>query len=187
MHLRCFLSFLYVVLTELFYPVFVLSLIGACYLGFALIHLPYDKLIHFSTFCLLTLEFFFVFDTQYKSLKVLRNITLIICTFGGSVGLEIIQNLVNPKRVFDVYDIVANILGSLLGLGISVGYVTWSKNRARHKRSSYRQLNTHIIEASEDDGDESTDQNSLDIRERADTQSFTNEDYVNIQLEDVKH
>ena len=68
-----------------------------------------------------------MFDTQYKSLKVLRNITLIICTFGGSVGLEIIQNLVNPKRVFDVYDIVANILGSLLGLGISVGYVTWVK------------------------------------------------------------
>ncbi|CAX45440.1 conserved hypothetical protein [Candida dubliniensis CD36] len=172
------------------YPVlilFVFSLIGACYLGFASIHLPYDKLIHFTTFCVLTLEFFFVFDTQYKSLKVLRNITLIICTLGGSVGSEIIQNLVNPKRVFDIYDIVANILGSLLGLGLSVGYVTWSKNRARQKRINYRQLNTHIIEVPDDDDEESTDQDSTDIQERADAQSYSSEDYVNIQLKDVKH
>ena len=67
-----------------------------------------------------------MFDTQYKSLKVLKhhiNYLYIWRKCGSGNNTEPSQ----PKRVFDVYDIVANILGSLLGLGISVGYVTWVK------------------------------------------------------------
>lgn len=149
---------------------------GAGYLGFALIHLPHDKLIHFTTFCILTIDFYFIFDTHYKSLKILRGVTLVICTFGGSVSLEIIQNVVNPSRVFDVYDILANILGSLFGLGLSIGFMAWRKNTARQERVRYRQLNTQIIgQDDEEDGEDS----EINIS--------TNEDYVNIQLQDIKN
>lgn len=166
---------------------FIITLLGAGYLGFALIHLPHDKLIHFSTFCILTIEFYFIFDTHYRSLKVLRGVTLVICTFGGSVSLEIIQNVVNPKRVFDVYDIIANILGSLLGLGISVGIMAWKKNTARQERIRYRQLNTQIIGQDEDDEDTEMDTTmDTELPIETDSSVSASDDYVNIQLQDVK-
>ena len=148
-------------------PVFILSLLLAGYLGFALIHLPHDKLIHFLTFFILTMEFYFIFDTKNKSLKVLRLVTLVVCTFGASIGLEIVQSLINPARVFDVYDILFNVLGSLLGLGLSSGYQTWMVRRARLKRIRYRQLQTDVQEQSSDIDDP------------------PNEEYVNIQMKDV--
>ncbi|RCK63974.1 Uncharacterized protein C11E3.10 [Candida viswanathii] len=173
------------------YPVlilFVITLIGAGYLGFALIHLPHDKLIHFTTFCILTIEFYFIFDTHYRSLKVLRGVTLVVCTFGGSVSLEIIQHTVNPSRVFDVYDILANILGSLLGLGISVGFMAWRKNTARQERIRYRQLNTQIIGQDEDEDEDTEGDTTMEteLPNHADTSLSASEDYVNIQLQDVK-
>ncbi|EMG49504.1 hypothetical protein G210_5728 [Candida maltosa Xu316] len=163
-----------------FHIVFVVTLIGAGYLGFASIHLPHDKLIHFSTFCILTIEFYFIFDTHYKSLKVLRYITLLLCTFGGSVSSEIIQNAVNPTRIFDVYDILANVIGSLVGLGLCIGFMTWKKNKAKKDRIRYRQLNTHII-GGDDDDDDDDDESEVDST----IEMSSNEDYVNIQLQEV--
>lgn len=83
-------------------------------------------------------------------MKVLRLVTLVVCTFGASIGLEIVQSLINPARVFDVYDILFNVLGSLLGLGLSSGYQTWMVRRARLKRIRYRQLQTDVQEQSSD-------------------------------------
>lgn len=143
-------------------PVFILSLLVAGYLGFALVQLPHDKAVHFVTFLVLTVEFYFVFDTKYKSLRALRLITLGVCTIGASIGLEIVQSLVNPARVFDVLDIACNVVGSLVGLGLSSGYQTWMVRRARAQIMRYRQLQTDI--------------------EEPDT---TEEEYVNIQMNDV--
>lgn len=93
-------------------------MIAAGYLGFALIHLVHDKLIHFATFAILTAEFYFIFNT--KAVKLLRLITLMICTLGASVLLEMIQHIVNPARVFDVKDIYCNVGGSIVGLLASI-------------------------------------------------------------------
>lgn len=113
------------------------------------------------------MELYFIFDTKNKSLKVLRFVTLLVCTFGASIGLEIVQSLVNPARVFDVFDILFNFLGSLLGLGLSSGYHTWMVRRARSKRTRYRQLETDVQEQS------------------SDIDNPPNEEYVNIQMKDV--
>lgn len=129
-----------------------MSLIGAGYLGFALIQLPHDKLIHFSTFLILTVEFYFLFDTNHKSLKTLRYITLLVCTFGGSIALEIIQSLVNLHRVFDLYDILFNVLGSSLGVLICSVCDTWLAKKQRRNR--YRLLRTVDIVPEADDDDD---------------------------------
>lgn len=88
------------------------------------------------TFLILTVEFYFTFHTNRKQLKMLRYITLLVCTVGAGVGLEIIQNIVNSSRAFDINDIFCNILGSLVGVGVSSGYLIWtSKNKRPHKQS----------------------------------------------------
>lgn len=113
-------------------PVFALSLAAAAYLGFALISLPYDKLVHFCVFLVLTIEFYYVFDT--KNIRRLRLATFFVCTIGASVGLEIVQEMVNPSRVFDPVDIAFNVTGSLLGLIVATTTHHWALVRARRLR-----------------------------------------------------
>lgn len=89
--------------------------------------MKHDKLIHFTTFATLTIEFYFVFET--KSLRTLRAFTFLICTCGASISLEIIQHVVNPKRIFDIVDIFYNVGGSLIGLVLSVLVQQFRKKR----------------------------------------------------------
>lgn len=130
-------------------------------MGFASIQLPHDKWIHYCTFLILSLEFYFIFDTQNKNVKTVRSLTVIICTVSGSVGLEIVQSLVNPSRTFDIYDIASNVLGSLTAVGIAWGYQSWQIKKARNERLRYRKLH-HVAQ---------------DLPET--------EDYVNIEMSDV--
>lgn len=87
---------------------------------------------------MLTTEFFFIFNTKRKELKMLRYITILVCTGGAGIGLEILQNFVNPTRVFDINDIFCNIAGSLVGVGVSSGYLMWIIKNKRPQRQSYR-------------------------------------------------
>lgn len=104
-------DYLYGVLTL----VFVATLLVAAYLGFALVSFGYDKALHFLVFGILTAEFYFLFEIR-KPWKL----TLVVMTFGASISLEFLQNLVNPKRIFDYEDILYNIMGSAIALVICV-------------------------------------------------------------------
>lgn len=84
---------------------FCITLLVAAYLGFALIHLKHDKLVHFVTFVLLTVELFLLSE---KSRHQIMAVTTMLC---ACVALEYIQSFVNPSRVFDLKDILANVCG----------------------------------------------------------------------------
>ena len=112
----------------------VVTLAAAAYLGFSLVLLGHDKAIHYATFLALTAEFYMVFDTQHKLLRTVRLVTFIVCTVICSVVLEIIQPYVNPKRIFDLKDIVANVTGSLTGLALCSGYDYYTIRRLRANR-----------------------------------------------------
>ena len=85
----------------------------------------------------LTVEFYFIFNTKRKELKMLRYITRLVCTGGAGIGLEILQSVVNPTRVIDINDILCNIAGSLVGVGISSGYLMWIMKNKRPQKQSY--------------------------------------------------
>lgn len=68
----------------------------------------------------------------------MRYITLLVCSVGAGVGLEILQNIVNPIRVFDINDIICNISGSLAGVGVSSMYLIWAMKNKRSQRHCYR-------------------------------------------------
>ncbi|RLV94528.1 hypothetical protein JA1_001748 [Spathaspora sp. JA1] len=84
------------------------------------------------------MEFYLVFNTKHKSSTVLRMITFLICTCGASVSSEIIQHVVNPTRVFDIFDILFNIGGSLCGLTICCVFQDWRIQRTKKLKFRYK-------------------------------------------------
>lgn len=98
-------------------------------------HLINDKLLHVITFFLLTIVFYWIVDTNRRRIL---NMTLAVCTLALGVGSEFIQSFLPNDRDFDMYDIVANIVGSLAGLGLCSWY---------HKRMLERRRQTKTYNA----------------------------------------
>ncbi|KAF1987613.1 hypothetical protein K402DRAFT_445765 [Aulographum hederae CBS 113979] len=98
-------------------------LLLAGYLGLAPVTLPSwnqsDKVLHFVTFFLLTLCFYWIIETNRR--RTLQ-FTIFGCTLVLGVGSEIAQALLPNGREFDPYDIVANAIGSLAAVGICTWY-----------------------------------------------------------------
>jgi len=98
-------------------------ILAAAYLGLAPSTIPTisqsDKVLHFVTFFLLTICFYWILETNKR-----RNLqlTLLVCTLVLGVGSEVAQGLLPNGRAFDIFDIAANIAGSLAGLGASLWY-----------------------------------------------------------------
>lgn len=98
-----------------------LAIVPVGYLGLGDVALKYDKVAHFVVFMIMSLLTFMCLSfVEYK----LRIYWFIICIFGccgiAAIGSEFLQHLVNPNRMFDIYDIYANLFGSIVGLSIGM-------------------------------------------------------------------
>jgi hypothetical protein len=71
------------------------------------------------TFFALTIAFYWVVDTGRRRTL---NLTLAVCTAGLGVGSELLQAFLPNGRAFDVLDVVANLVGSLAGVGLCSWY-----------------------------------------------------------------
>ncbi|KAK4676090.1 hypothetical protein QC764_508970 [Podospora pseudoanserina] len=119
-----------------FAGVFTLLLLLSAYAGLSTLQLSpslplNDKALHFLTFFLLTLAFYWVIDTTRRRTL---NLTLAICTVGGGIGSEILQGLLPNGREFDPYDVVANLVGSLGAVGLCSWYHKRMLERKRQRR-----------------------------------------------------
>jgi len=83
-------------------------------------------------FLLLTMCFYWILDTNKR--RALQ-LTLFVCTFGMSVGSEIIQGLIPNGREFDPFDIVANVAGSGCAIVICQWYHKRMLERKRQSKS----------------------------------------------------
>lgn len=102
-----------------------------------------DKVLHFATFFLLTLVFYWILDTNRRRTL---NLTLTVCTFVLGVGSEFLQGFLPNGREFDFYDIVANVVGSLA----SIGLCSWYHKRMLERK---RRTKTYAPVPGEDDED----------------------------------
>ncbi|CAK7207590.1 hypothetical protein SEUCBS139899_010400 [Sporothrix eucalyptigena] len=118
-----------------FAGIFFLLLVVAGYAGLSSLQLGdiiNDKVLHFITFFVLTVAFYWIVDTSRRRTL---NMALIVCTGGLGVGSEVLQGLLPDNgRVFDAMDIVANILGSLAALGLCSWYHKRMLERKRHRK-----------------------------------------------------
>jgi VanZ family protein len=122
---------------------FFILLLLSSFLGLSAVQIPNvnDKALHAVTFFLLTLVFYWIIDGSRR--RVL-NLTLTTCTVVLGVGSEFLQAILPNGRVFDLYDIVANIVGSLAALALCSWY---------HKRMLERKRGRKYHLVSGEDGD----------------------------------
>ncbi|KAI4722821.1 hypothetical protein E4T48_00984 [Aureobasidium sp. EXF-10727] len=135
-----------------FAAAFVVLLFIAASLGLAPNRLPQykqsDKVLHFVTFFLITLCFYWIIETNRR--RVIH-FTLVACTVGLSIGSEIPPlrhvKLISTQngREFDPYDILANVVGSLLALLAC----SWYHKRMLERRRAAR--NYHMVPGEEQD------------------------------------
>ncbi|KAG9230316.1 hypothetical protein BJ875DRAFT_520491 [Amylocarpus encephaloides] len=78
-----------------------------------------DKALHALTFFILTTCFYWILDTSRRRNL---NLTLLVCTGILGIGSEFLQGFLPNGREFDIYDIVANVVGSLGALGLNSWY-----------------------------------------------------------------
>ena len=126
--------------------VFALLLLLAGYAGLTSQQLtsPYvnDKALHLLTFFLLTVAFYWIIDTTRRRTL---HFTLVACTGCLGVGSEILQAILPNGREFDLFDVVANLVGSLLGLAVCGWYHKRMLERRRQRRYT-------AVPGEEDDG-----------------------------------
>ncbi|TVY94192.1 Uncharacterized protein LAWI1_G000576, partial [Lachnellula willkommii] len=94
-----------------------------------------DKVLHFLTFFVLTTCFYWILDTSRRRSL---NITLVTCTAVLGIGSEFLQGFIPNGRVFDFYDIVANVVGSLGALALSSWYHQRMLERKKRNKQSYQ-------------------------------------------------
>ncbi|UNI17655.1 hypothetical protein JDV02_003983 [Purpureocillium takamizusanense] len=118
-----------------FAGVFLLLLLLAGYAGLSTLQLGdyvNDKVLHLVTFFALTIVFYWIVDTNRRRTL---NMTLIVCTLILGVGSEFVQSFLPNDREFDIYDIVANVVGSLAGLGLCSWYHKRMLERRRQRKT----------------------------------------------------
>ncbi|KAL2176640.1 uncharacterized protein P884DRAFT_330346 [Thermothelomyces heterothallicus CBS 202.75] len=120
-----------------FAGVFVLLILLAGYAGLSSLQLDEttlpinDKVLHLLTFFVLTIVFYWVVDTTRRRTA---HLTLVVCTAGLGIGSEFIQAVLPNGRSFDLLDIVANLVGSLAGLGLCSWYHKRMLERKRRRK-----------------------------------------------------
>lgn len=121
-----------------------------------------DKILHFTCFSLATAMFYMIWDVDEpaRASYIWRNASLILtgltCFLVGGIGSEIVQSLL-PYKEFQIGDIIANLLGSSMGLFFSYHL----EKRYRAKRELERLYAPLDIE---DYGDLEDAEDDLDIR-----------------------
>jgi hypothetical protein len=73
-------------------------------------------------------------------------VTLIVCTLGLGVGSEVVQGSLPNGREFDLYDILANVVGSVSAVGLCGWYHRRMMERRRQSRYGLMEDGTEDVE-----------------------------------------
>ncbi|OBW69594.1 MAG: Uncharacterized protein AUREO_003650 [Aureobasidium pullulans] len=174
-----------------FAAAFVVLILIAASLGLAPDRLPKykqsDKVLHFVIFFLITFCFYWIIETNRR--RVIH-FTLLACTVALSIGSEVVQGLLPNGREFDPYDILANVVGSLLALLAC----SWYHKRMLERRRAAR--NYHMVPGEEEDvelGETAVDQETgvmsepPNVTEELDNWDENAEDWEDDQMPESSH
>ncbi|KAL5596746.1 hypothetical protein BROUX41_006563 [Berkeleyomyces rouxiae] len=89
------------------------------------------KILHLTTFFVLTLVFYWILDTHRRRAL---HFTVAVCTGGLGVGAEFVQAVFSNTRPFDANFIVGNVIGS----GAAVALCSWYHGRMLDRRRQRR-------------------------------------------------
>ncbi len=92
------------------------------------VHAEHDKIAHTAAYTVLCLLFLWALRLHVKSLPALLLFAVLLTTFYG-VGDEYHQSFV-PGRESSIYDVMADFLGSMLGVTFYVLATRFSKHKS---------------------------------------------------------
>jgi VanZ family protein len=81
----------------------------------------FDKVVHIGLFAILI----FLWRSAFDSQLVKYNLILLLSALFYGLAVEFIQRYFVPNRDFDLYDVVADMIGAIMGL------VTWLSYRKK--------------------------------------------------------
>jgi len=116
-----------------------------------------DKALHFLCFGIATGVFYFIFDVEEDARRIWfwRHSPLIftgfVCFFAGGILSEFVQSML-PYKEFQFGDVVANLLGSSIGLFASYHMERYYRKRREIARL-YQPLDTGSMSDLEDEDD----------------------------------
>jgi len=119
-----------------------------------------DKILHFVCFGGATGVFYFIFDVDEDARRIWfwryfgMTATAVICFFFGGLVSEIVQSLL-PYKAFQYGDVLANLLGSGLGLYISYHLERYYRRRREIARL-YKPLDDDLDESSFSDDEDAS-------------------------------
>ncbi|OBZ70859.1 Uncharacterized protein C11E3.10 [Grifola frondosa] len=114
-----------------------------------------DKLLHLFGLCIATGVFYFIFDVEEDARRIWlwRHapllFTVIVCFLFGGIVSEIVQSML-PHKDFQFGDVVANLLGSSIGLYIAYYLERYYRHRREISRL-YRPLDTDSAPSDDED------------------------------------
>jgi hypothetical protein len=117
-----------------------------------------DKLLHFLCFCIATGVFYFIIDVEESARRIWfwRHSALIFtaftCFFCGGILSEFVQAAL-PFKNFEWGDVLANLVGSSLGLYLAYHLEKYYRHRREIARL-YRPLSGSVSDFEEEEGDE---------------------------------
>jgi len=76
----------------------------------------FDKFLHLLSYFILTLSWFFATQGHAKKVRIQKYLIIILITYG--IILEAIQGVMTTHRQADIYDILANAFGVILGAAL---------------------------------------------------------------------
>lgn len=83
----------------------------------------FDKIVHAGLYFILFLLIVRIFETKTKSALIIASL---LCIAQG-ILIEFVQgSSLIDHRSFDVYDIIANVVGVLIAIGILSGFKNWN-------------------------------------------------------------
>lgn len=88
----------------------------------------YDKIGHLTFHFGLTVLWFLYFYFQKTLAKEKALISAVLFSFLYGVGIELIQTFFTTSRSGDVMDVLANFIGSLMGVAVVTLYANKNKN-----------------------------------------------------------
>ncbi|KAM0756534.1 hypothetical protein T439DRAFT_376709 [Meredithblackwellia eburnea MCA 4105] len=130
----------------------------------------WDKILHFWCFAFASAEFYAIWSVEESAREWYWRYfpeiaSLVICAGVGSIGSEFVQGLL-PYKTFQWGDVVANLLGTSLGMFVARSW-TRAARRAREIRRLYQPVNLDHMDqvsdssSSEDEGDRDQMENNV--------------------------
>jgi VanZ family protein len=77
-----------------------------------------DKVFHFLTYGILAILWYLTWFTKLERKKTTALFLAMVISIGFGIIIEVLQHRITSTRIFDLKDILANILGVILAVGI---------------------------------------------------------------------